>query len=76
MEKAYDVKALVEKLKARGLDVAEDIAGEVLEAVFEFFQESAVMSENKYDDLVLAILPMLKAEALKAIDKIDGKIDA
>ena len=50
MDKAYDVKALAEKLKARGLDVAEDVATEVLGAVFEFFEESAVLSENKYDD--------------------------
>ena len=74
MDKAYDGQALVEKLKARGLDVAEDVATEVLGAVFEFFEESAVLSENKYDDLVLAILPMLKNEALKAIDKIDGEV--
>jgi len=74
MDKAYDVKALAEKLKARGLDVAEDVATEVLGAVFEFFEESAVLSENKYDDLLLAILPMLKSEALKAIDKIDGEV--
>ena len=74
MDKAYDVKALAEKLKARGLNVAEDVATEVLGAVFEFFEESAVLSENKYDDLLLAILPMLKSEALKAIDKIDGEV--
>lgn len=73
MEKAYDVSALVEKLKARGMDVAEEAAKEALDAVLEFFEESARLSENKYDDLVLAIVPMLKEEALKAIDKIDGE---
>lgn len=73
MEKAYDVKALVEQLKGRGLDLAEDAALIVLDEVFVFFEKSAQMSENKYDDLVLAIMPMLKAEAMKQIDKIDGK---
>jgi len=73
MEKAYDTKALVEKLKGRGLDLAEDAAGIALEEVLAWFEESARMSENKYDDLVIAIIPMLKEEALKQIDKIDSK---
>lgn len=73
MEKAYDTKALVEKFKARGLDLAEDVAEMALEDVLVWFEESAKMSENKYDDLVIAIIPMLKAEALKQIDKIDGE---
>ena len=73
MEKAYDVKALVEKLKGKGLEVAEDVAVIAVGEVIAWFKESALLSENKYDDLVLAILPMLEAEILKQIDKIDGQ---
>lgn len=73
MEKAYDTKVLVEELKAKGLDVAEDAAAHVLDAVLNWFEASARLSKNKYDDLVIAIVPMLKEEVLKQIDKIDGK---
>lgn len=74
MEKAYDIKELVAKLKGHGLDVAEDIAVIAVGEVVDWFKESAQLSENKYDDLILAVLPMIEAEALKQIDKIDGDV--
>lgn len=73
MEKAYDTKALLEQLKGRGLDLAEDAAVIVLDEVLKWFKASAELSENQYDNLVLAILPMLESVALEQIDKIDGK---
>lgn len=71
MEKAYDVKALVEQLKGHGLDLAEDAAKIAVEELFIWIEKSAGLSENKYDDLLLAILPLIKAEVLKQVDKID-----
>jgi len=73
MEKAYDTKDLLKKLEERGLDLAEDAAALVLEEVLNWFENSAKMSENKYDDLVIAIIPMLREEVLKQIDRIDGE---
>lgn len=73
MEKAYDTKALVEKLKAKGMDVAEDAAILAVTEVMAWFKESALLSENKYDDLVLGVLPLIETEILKLVDKIDGK---
>ena len=73
MEKAWDAKALLDGLKDKGLDVAEDLAGHAVVAVVEWAEESVKLSENKYDDLALTILPALKAEAMKLVDKIDGK---
>lgn len=73
MEKAYDTKDLLKKLEGRGLDLAEDAAALVLEEVLNWFEDSAKMSENKYDDLVIAIIPMLREEVLKQIDRIDGE---
>jgi hypothetical protein len=70
--KAYDLKALVAKLKSHGLEVAEEGAEVVAKSVFEWLEESAKVSENKYDDLALAVLPLIKPIALKQIDKIDG----
>lgn len=75
MEKAYDSKELLKELKSKGLDIAEDAAELVVESVFAWVEKSALASENKYDDLILAVLPMLKELAQSAVDKIDGKQD-
>jgi len=75
MEKAYDLSRLIEILKDQGLDLAEDAAKIVIEAVIDWIGESAAKSDNKYDDLIVALLPILKAEALKLADHIDGKDD-
>lgn len=74
MEKAYDVKVLVEQLKAKGLDIAEDVAAVALVEILDWVVESAKVSNNNYDDLFIAIMPLLKAEMLKQIDKIDGEV--
>lgn len=74
MEKAYDLAVLAEKLKSKGLDVAEDAARHLVEATFEWVEESAKLSVTPYDDMALIILPQVKKMALAAVDKIDGKI--
>lgn len=74
MEKAYDVKELAKKLKDKGLDVAEDMAGHVYLAVKEWAKESAAVSENKIDDIVANFYDQLDPIILPQIDKIDGKI--
>lgn len=76
MEKAYDVKDLVEKAKAKGLDIAEDAAGHLVDILFDWLDESAQKSDNVYDDILRSVYPLAKAEAKKAVDKIDGKVDA
>lgn len=70
---AYEVKALAEKLKAKGLDVAEEAAKVVVEETLTWIAEEAVKSENKMDDLLVAIVPVVKPHVLKAVDKIDGQ---
>lgn len=73
MEKAYDVSVLVDRLKARGLEVAEDAAHIAVEELLAFLKESAQMSENVYDDILVAVIPMFEAEIQKQVDKIDGQ---
>lgn len=70
---AYEVKALVAKLKAKGLDVAEEAAKVIVEETFAWVGEEAVKSENKIDDLLVAIIPVIKPHVLSAVDKIDGE---
>lgn len=75
MEKAWETKGLVDGLKAKGLDLAEDAAKHVAVAVIEWVEESVKLSENKFDDLVIAFLPKAKEEILKLADKIDGQAE-
>lgn len=75
MTKAYELSALVEKLKGRGLDIAEEAAKVVVEEALAWFQESAKLSATPYDDMAIVVLPLIKEAALKAVDKIDGQVD-
>ena len=73
MEKAYDPKALLEKCRAKGGPDAEKLAKVNLEAVFEWLEESAVLSENKIDDVAVPLaVATVKPLVAKALDQIDG----
>lgn len=78
MEKAYDLKVLGEKLKAKGLPIleeaAEATAKEVYLAVKEWLKESAPLSEGKIDDFIAPFYDKLDPIVLAAIDKIDGEV--
>lgn len=74
MNAAYDLKELGNKLKAHGLDVAEDAAKLIVEEVFAWIAESAQLSGNKYDDLVSILIPVLKPHILAEVDKIDKEV--
>lgn len=69
---SYDIKKLAAKLKEKGLDVAEEGAKVAVESVLEWVKEEAVASENKVDDILVAIIPVVKPHIMEQIDKIDG----
>jgi len=71
MEKAYDPKALLAELKDNGLELAEDAAETIIEAMFSWIEKSAKLSPTVYDDMALIVLPQLKILALKAADNIN-----
>lgn len=73
MEKAYDFSALASKLQNRGLDLAEEAAKLAVEEILKWVEESAEISENKFDDVIIAVLPLIKDQALEVIDHIDGE---
>jgi hypothetical protein len=74
MDKAYDLKLLVEKLKGKGLDLAEEAAKVAVEGTLEWLEESAKISANPYDDLVIVLVPVVKPKIFEIIDKIDGQV--
>jgi len=71
---AYDFNLLVTKLKARGLDLTEELAVGVTTDVFSFVEESIKLSPTPLDDILLIILPVLKTSLLKIEDTIDGQV--
>lgn len=74
MEKAFDLKALEERLKSKGLVAVEGLAEIVADEVFGWLGDSCAASEST---LVKAIGPaaiaVLQPLAKSAIDKIDGQ---
>lgn len=73
MDKAYDLKALGEKLKGKGLPVLENTAEQVYEAIKEWYIESAVLSANKIDDMGVPFIQYVDGIVKPQIDKIDGQ---
>lgn len=67
-------KSFSDLLKEQGLDLAEDVAKKLAEALFVYVEKKAIESENKYDDLLLAVLPKVKPLVLDLLDKIDGEV--
>lgn len=74
MEKPYDLKVLGAKLKAKGLDVAEESLKVVVSETLDWVSESAPVSPNKVDDVVAMAIPFVKPKIMEAIDKIDGEV--
>lgn len=78
MGKAYDLKVLLNKLKETGLpalmNLAEEEALLVFKATKEWLKESAKLSENKIDDVVMPFIDFTDSAILPLIDKIDGQV--
>jgi len=76
MEKAYDLKELINMNKDDGLELAEDAAKIFVNNIFNWLTESALLSKNPYDDLIAVVLPVVKPKIMAALDKIDGEVEA
>jgi hypothetical protein len=74
MKKAYDLKVLGEKLKAKGLEVAEDSLKVLVAETLDWVQESAPLSASTVDDYAAMAIPFMKPKIMEAIDKIDGQV--
>lgn len=79
MQKAYDLKELGLKIKAKmaadGLEIAEEAVEKLAKAAYlglkEWGQESAVLSESKIDDFIAPFYGQLDSFVLPQIEKID-----
>lgn len=66
---------IVAELKANGLDIAEDVAVSIVKVVFGLVPKIVLATDNKVDDLLIAVLPIIEAPIMAILDKIDGKED-
>lgn len=79
MEKAYELKALgqkiAEKAKADGLHIAEEAVEKLAKAAYfgvkEWMQESAVLSSTKIDDVLVPFLQYADSVVIAQIEKLD-----
>lgn len=74
MPEGFDVEALKAKLKARGLDLAEEAAKEVASDICDWLQESLPKSKVPFAGFLAGFVPELKKLALGLADQIDGKV--
>lgn len=74
MEKAYDLKALGERLKSKGLVQLENEAQDIVKETFAWLKESAAISVNPFDDVAATLYPMIETKIEEQVDKIDGVI--
>lgn len=73
MDQAYDLKDLEQKLKDAGLPEVEQLAEKSYGAVKEWLKESAKVSANPFDNMVMPFVDQLDSIILPQLDKIDGK---
>lgn len=72
---AYELKELAEKLKAQGLDLAEDALSTIVKEAISWAKEEAQKGTNiVVDAIVLAASPVIEPLILKQVDKIDGEV--
>jgi len=75
MEKAYDFGVLADRLKEKGMDVAEEAAKIAVGEMLTWLVDSAKLSENVYDDVLIAVIPLFEQTIGEQLDKIDGEVD-
>ena len=71
MEKPFEIPALLEKMKAGGLELLEEEAKVVVKAVLDWTQDSVILTENKWDDFFLAIRPLVEPAIMPIVDQIN-----
>ena len=73
MTKPFDVKNLEARLKAKGLDAAEELVKLAASEIFDWTQESVMIHPNPFVKFAAPIVAQVKQIALEEIDKIDGQ---
>ena len=70
-QKAYQIKVLLERIKAQGLELTEEAVKIVVKELCGWLKDSAAVSENKIDDVAALGIPELEKLALGLADQIN-----
>lgn len=74
MNKAFDTKELAAKLAAKGLPILEKDIEMLLEEVYAWTEESAIIHPNAVIKAAVPLaLQVIKPLVAKEVDKIDGQ---
>lgn len=73
MQKPFDVQDLLARLKAKGLDAAEEVLKVVAGETLDWASESCAMHENVFVKFGAPVIAGAKPALMKEIDKIDGQ---
>ena len=68
-----DFKLLGQRLIKCGLPIAEESAEIIVKETLAWLGEEVIKTENKYDDLLVALIPIIEKKLLEQVDKIDGE---
>lgn len=66
---------LLDLLKAEGMEVAEDLAVDMVRKTFAILPKIAAIIPGTIDDVIINIIRALEPKVLSLCDKIDGKDD-
>lgn len=74
MTKPFEFKALVDKLKEKGIDQAEEVAKLLADCVIDWTVESCALHENAIVKVLGAVATAAKPAIMVELDKIDKKV--
>ncbi len=66
-----DYKKLIELLKNEGLEITEEAAKKLVPIFMNFIKEAIVKSENKFDDALLLLMPLIEKQLLAYAEEIN-----
>jgi len=72
MDEKIDFKTMaMDEFKKEGLELTEEAIKMAMKAVLKIIPKMIIASENKYDDLLLAVLPVIEPKLMEVIDRIN-----
>jgi hypothetical protein len=67
----YTKQAVVAKAKSIGIELGETLAIALVKTTLKWVKDSALKSENKADDILAVIIPLVEPKIYEALDKIN-----
>lgn len=74
MNKPFDIQDLKDRLKAKGLDAAEEVLKVVANEAIDWVAESCALHENAFIKIGGTIAAAAKPAVMKELDKVDGQV--